>query len=546
MTPIHETPIWRKLERHRDTWRTRHLRDLLAHDAGRFDRLSIALNGLLFDFSRHFIDAETLLLFEELAATAGIAMERERLFTGARVNVTEDRAALHTALRLPDGVPLVVGGEDLARRVREERARMAAFAAAVREGVWRGATGERISDVVNIGIGGSHLGPEMVVRALASVLPCAPRVHFLANVDPHVADAVLAGLDPARTLVIVASKTFTTAETMANARTARSWLVARLGEAAVARHFVAVSSNLDAVKSFGIEPANVFAMWDWVGGRYSLWSAIGLPIVLAFGMPAFERLLEGAHAMDRHFATAEPAHNAPLLAALLGVWYTDFFGAATHAVIPYRDALKLLPAHLQQLEMESNGKHIDREGRPIAVATCPVLWGDVGTNGQHAFFQLLHQGTQLVPVDFILTLDGTERGGERQRMLVANGLAQAEALARGRTASETRAMLAAQGLSRTEIERLVPHMTFPGNRPSTVIVLDRLEPRTLGALVAFYEHKVFVQSCLWGNNAFDQPGVELGKQLAGALERALASAAPAEVYDPPLRALLAYVARRLS
>ncbi|ROR32869.1 glucose-6-phosphate isomerase [Inmirania thermothiophila] len=510
-------PEWQALEAHARAVRQLHLRRLFEEDPGRFERLSFRFDDLLLDLSKNLVTDETLRLLLRLAERADVPGWIARMFAGERINHTEGRAVLHVALRNRSGRPIRVDGEDVMPRVEAVLARMRAFSEAVRTGAWRGHTGRRITDVVNLGIGGSDLGPRMVCRALR---PWGGplRVHFVANVDGADLADTLAGLDPERTLFIVASKSFTTQETLTNARSARAWLLERLAdEAAVARHFVAVSTHREAVAAFGIDPANMFEFWDWVGGRFSLWSAIGLPIALYVGMDRFEALLAGAHEMDEHFRTAPLGANLPVLLALVGVWYVDFLGAETQAVLPYDQRLERLPAYLQQAEMESNGKSVDRAGRRVGWHTCPVVWGEPGTNGQHAFFQLLHQGTRLVPCDFLLAAEGGDPYPEHHRILVANALAQAEALMRGRTEAEARAELEAAGLSGEALERLLPHKVFPGNRPSTFILYRRLDPRTLGRLIALYEHKIFVQGVIWDVNAFDQWGVELGKQLASAI-----------------------------
>ncbi len=544
-TGLPDTPAWHALAAHHREVRGLHLRELLARDPRRFERFSRRVGELLFDFSRHRITDESLERLLALAREADVEGWRARLFAGERVNFTEGRAALHMALRNRSGRPMAVDGEDVMPKVRAVLARMRAFVEAVRGGAWRGHTGRAITDVVNIGIGGSDLGPRMACEALRPYGGGGPRVHFVANVDGADLADTLAGLDPERTLFVVASKTFSTLETLANARSARAWLVGRLGaEEAVARHFVAVSTHREPVAAFGIDPEHMFGFWDWVGGRYSMWSAIGLPIALQIGWERFEELLEGAHEVDEHFRTARLADNVPVLMALLGVWYVNLFGAATHAVLPYAERLRRLPAYLQQLEMESNGKRIDRDGRVVGWHTAPVVWGEPGTNGQHAFFQLLHQGTELVPCDFILAVEGHEPElADHQRMLVANCIAQAEALMRGRTEDEARRELEAEGLAGEALERLLPHRVFPGNRPSSLIVVPKLTPRALGMIVALYEHKVFVQSVIWRINAFDQWGVELGKRLAGTVLAELEAGAPGEGHDPATRALIEHCLR---
>lgn len=528
---------WRRLDTHAARWRGRTLRQVFATDPERARRYAIELDGLYADFSRHWLDDALLADLTSLARAAELERWRERLFAGEPVNHTEGRAALHTALRASSATAAGSGGAAIHQQVADARRRVYEFAAAVREGRWRGHTGQAITDVVNIGIGGSHLGPEMAVTALADAHVPALRAHFIANVDPHAAQRVLRGLNPETTLFVVASKTFTTAETLANARRARRWLLDALhDEAAVARHFTAVSTNETGVREFGIDPQVMFPMWDWVGGRYSLWSAIGLPVVLTFGGEVFDALLAGAAAVDAHFHQAPPERNIPVLMGLLGVWYAHCQGAQSEAVIPYREGLKLFPAYLQQLSMESLGKQVTRDGRQADRVTGSILWGDVGTNAQHAFFQLLHQGSHLVPLDFILPLDDNSNEPAQHQSLLANCLAQAEALARGRTPEEARAELQTRGLAPAEIEGLLPYKTFPGNRPSTVFLLDRLDARGLGQLIALYEHKVFVQSVVWNLNPFDQMGVELGKQLAGGIEDLLRAGADAA--DPATAQLL--------
>jgi glucose-6-phosphate isomerase len=427
---------------------------------------------------------------------------------------------------------MLVSGKDVMPDVRAALEHIRTFSDAVRKGEWTGHTGLRITDVVNIGIGGSDLGPAMAVEALRPYTHEGPRVHFVSNVDgAHLADT-LRTLHPATTLFTVASKTFTTQETMANARSARRWFLERArDEAAIRRHFVAISTNETAVRAFGIAPENMFVFWDWVGGRYSLWSSIGLPIALAIGYGHFEQLLDGAHEMDEHFRTAPIEHNAPIVLGVLGVWYASVLGAESHAVLPYEQRLQRLPAYLQQLEMESNGKRVDRNGRVVDFHTAPVVWGEPGTNGQHAFFQLLHQGTRLISTDFLVGIETHDEIGDHHRLLLANCIAQTEALMRGKTAGEVRAELAAQGLSGSALERLVPHKVFPGNRQSTTIVYRKLGPRSLGMLLALYEHRVFTMGAVWNINSFDQWGVELGKQLASKIADDLASPGAVSGHD---------------
>jgi glucose-6-phosphate isomerase len=511
--PLVETPEWRALERHAETTRETEMRDLFDADPSRFERFSLELGPLLFDYSKNRITDETLVLLVELARAAEIEQARGAMFAGERINWTEDRAVLHVALRNRSDDPIEVDGVDVMPAVNSVLAKMQRFSDEVRSGVWRGATGERIRTVVNIGIGGSDLGPVMITEALGAVHD-GPDVRFISNVDATDFVETTRGLDPAETLFVVASKTFTTQETMTNAHTARAWLVDALGDDAVAKHFVALSTNLEAVKAFGIDPDNAFEFWDWVGGRYSSWSAIGLTIAVAVGFERFIELLEGAHQMDRHFLETPLERNMPVIMALLGIWYANFFGAASHAILPYDQYLHRFAAYLQQADMESNGKSVDRGGGRVAVDTGPIIWGEPGTNGQHAFFQLIHQGTRLVPCDFIGAVNPAHAVGDHHRKLMANFFAQTEALMRGRTEAEVRAELEAAGLSTDEIVRLAPHKVFDGNRPTNTILLDRLTPRTLGMLVAAYEHKIFVQGVIWRINSFDQWGVELGKVLA--------------------------------
>lgn len=535
MTSITRSAAWQALLKQSASARDLSLPRLLTEDPHRTRDFTLELPGLGIDYSRNLITREILTNLLKLAHAADVAGWRTRLFKGETVNHTEQRAALHTLLRTPEkAAPANLKAE--AREVAETLDKMRTFAEDVRGGQLRGASGEHFTDVIHIGIGGSHLGPELVVEALMPAGGTPLRVHFLSNVDPMHVARVLAPLDPARTLVVIASKTFTTQETLANAQTVRAWLVAKLGEAAVVKHFVAVSAAPDKTRQFGIPAERVFAFRDWVGGRYSLWSAVGLPIMLALGPQAFDDLLRGAARMDRHFLEAPFERNAPVLLALLGVWYVNFLGAQSRAVIPYRHSLRFLPAYLQQLEMESNGKRVRRGGEAVDYATAPVIWGDVGTNSQHAFFQLLHQGTVPVPVDFIAVLSEESGNGRQQDMLLANCFAQAEALAWGQSEADARKQLAQTGTKEAALDLLAKHKTFPGNRPSTLILLDRLDAETLGSLIALYEHRTFVQACVWDLNPFDQMGVELGKQLAGGVLKALETGDCAALSDPATRA----------
>jgi len=526
---------WRALAQHAREIERLHLRELFAGDPERGERFACEAAGLHLDYSKNRATEETLALLLQLAEEMGLRARIDAMFRGERINATEGRAALHVALRAPRDARIPLDGEDVVPQVHAVLDRMAMFAERVRRGEWRGATGARIRNVLNLGIGGSDLGPAMACEALRAYGDRELRVRFVSNVDPtHFAEATR-DLDPAETLFVVASKTFTTQETLANARAAREWCLRKLGDAgAVARHFVAVSTNRAEVARFGIDPANMFEIWDWVGGRYSLGSAVGLALMIAIGPERFREMLGGMHEMDAHFRTAPFARNLPALLGLLGVWYGDFLGAETHAVLPYDQYLARFPAHLQQLDMESNGKRVDLAGRPVDYATAPIVWGEPGTNGQHAFFQLLHQGTRLVPCDLIGFCRSLNPIGAQHDLLLANLLAQAEALAFGRTQEELRQA----GVP----DALVPHRTFPGNRPSNVILAEALTPATLGALVALYEHKVFVQGAIWNVNSFDQWGVELGKELAQRIVPELTSDAEPQLgHDGSTNALIRFV-----
>ena len=530
-------PAWQALGRHHGAVCDLRLRDLFAADARRAERLSFEAAGIHADVSKHRITAETVELLLALARERRVAEHRDAMLRGEHVNRTENRPALHVALRMPRGRSLVVDGRDVVRDVHEVLDRMGAFAGRVRSGEWRGRTGERIRAVVNIGIGGSDLGPAMAYEALREFSDRELTVRFVSNVDATDLVEKLRGLDPAATLVIVSSKTFTTVETMTNARGARQWLLDGLGGdgAAIAKHVVAVSTNLEAVAEFGIDPANAFGFWDWVGGRYSMDSAIGLSTMVAIGPEGFRDMLAGFHAVDEHFAGAPLERNLPVLMGLLGVWYRDFFGTQTHAVLPYEQYLARFPAYLQQLVMESNGKRVTLDGDPVDAGTAPVVWGEPGTNGQHSFHQLLHQGTVLVPADIIAFARASNPLGEHQDLLLANALAQAQALAFGRTPEELRA----GGVP----ERLVPHKAMPGDRPSTFLLLERLTPFALGSLVALYEHVVFTQGAIWGIDSFDQWGVELGKELAVALAPAVTAGAPDASADGSTARLVSLIGR---
>ncbi len=519
---------------------------MFAADARRFERFSLSAAGLTLDYSKNRLDAHALQLLVDLARERGVEQARDAMLAGARINDTERRAALHSALRRPPGERLEIDGVDVMPAVLRERERMLAFAETVRDGRWTGRSGRAITDVVNLGIGGSDLGPCMACEALAAHSHERLSMHFVSNVDGEQLARVLARVNAETTLFVIASKTFTTIETMTNAASARAWLLhSGAREADVARHFVAVSTNAAKVAEFGIDAGNMFGFWDWVGGRYSIWSSVGLPIALAVGREGFLQLLDGAHRMDRHFAEAPLERNMPVILALVGLWYREFFDAASVSVAPSAQALARLPAYLQQLEMESNGKSVMRDGRPVGSRTCPVIWGEPGTNGQHSFFQLLHQGTDLIPVDFIVPLEAGHGLPGHHRLLLANCIAQSEALMVGKSEAAVRAELSAAGLAGEALERLVPHRVFAGNRPSNTIVLRDLSPSALGALIALYEHKVFVQGVLWAVNSFDQWGVELGKQLASRIAEELAGEDRGE-HDGSTRALIAMARAALS
>jgi len=530
---LRTSPAWQALEAHAAEMGGAHLRELFAADPGRAERLTGEAAGLFLDYSKNRVTDETLRLLVALAEQAGVEERRDAMFAGERINVTEDRCVLHVGLRMPRTRSLVVDGVDVVAEVHAVLDQMARFADAVRSGAWKGATGLPIRNIVNIGIGGSDLGPVMAYRALRHYSRREMTFRFVSNVDGTDFTEATRDLDSAETLFIICSKTFTTLETMTNAATARQWLLDGLGgdETAVAHHFVAVSTNLEGVASFGIDPANAFGFWDWVGGRYSMDSAIGLSTMVAIGREGFERLLAGFHTMDEHFRTAPLAANLPVLMGLLGVWYTDFFDAQTVAVLPYDQYLERFPAYLQQLTMESNGKSVRIDSTPVDVDTGPVFWGEPGTNGQHSFYQLIHQGTRLIPCDLICFASSLNPVGRHHDLLVANVFAQAEALAFGKTAEQ----VAAEGTPPS----LVPHRTFAGNRPSNVLMAERLTPEVLGALVALYEHSVFTQGVVWSINSFDQWGVELGKVLAQRIVTELeATEDPDLAHDPSTNALI--------
>jgi glucose-6-phosphate isomerase len=541
-TSLTQTPAWKALDAHRKAVGTRHMRDMFEEDPQRFDRFSVRFNDILLDFSKNRITDETFRLLIGLAEQADVRGWTDRMFNGEKINTTEGRAVLHVALRNRSNRPILVDGKDVMPEVNAVLAHMREFSEAVRSGAWTGYTGARITDVVNIGIGGSDLGPVMATEALKPYAKRDLNVHFVSNIDgTHIAET-LRKLDPGRTLFIVASKTFTTQETITNAVTAREWFLRTAKDPKhVAKHFVALSTNETEVTKFGIDRQNMFAFWDWVGGRYSLWSAIGLPIMVAIGPDNFDELLAGGHAMDEHFRAAPFERNLPVVLALMGIWYDDFFDAQTQAILPYDQYMHRFAAYFQQGDMESNGKSVTRDGKPIGdYQTGPVIWGEPGTNGQHAFYQLIHQGTKLIPCDFIAPVETHNPVGQHHAILLSNFFAQTEALMKGKTADEVRAELKAQGLSGDKLEALVPHKVFQGNKPTNNIMFQRLTPRTLGSLIAMYEHKIFTQGVIWNVNSFDQWGVELGKQLAKAILPELDGAEKVTTHDASTNGLINY------
>lgn len=537
---MQEIAAWKALKAHKEAIENLHMRDLFAADPGRFEHFSLRFQDLLFDYSKNRITTETLPLLLDLAEYADVSGWTERMFRGEPINITEDRPVLHVALRNRGNHPIYVDGEDVMPLVNGVLEKMRRFSTEVRTGKWVGHSGRRVTDVVNIGIGGSDLGPVMVTEALKPYAQAGLNVHFVSNIDSNHLVETIKGLDPETTLFIVASKTFTTQETLTNARSARDWLLSAYDhdERAVARHFVALSTNAEEVQRFGIDTRNMFEFWDWVGGRYSLWSAIGLSIAIAIGMDNFEALLQGAHEMDEHFRTAPPAENIPVIMALLGIWYNDFFCADSHAILPYNQYLHRFPAYLQQADMESNGKHTTRDNQRVDYLTGPVIWGEVGTNGQHAFYQLLHQGTKLIPADFIAAVESPNPLGQHQDILLSNFFAQTEALMKGRSEAQTRAELAAEGHQGDKLEQLVVHKEFEGNRPTNSFLFQRFDPKSVGMLIAMYEHKIFVQGIIWNINSFDQMGVELGKQLAKTIQSELAQAGEVDGHDASTNGLI--------
>lgn len=534
-------PAWQALQQHRAEMAGFSMREAFAADARRFQRFSLDSCGLLLDYSKNLIDERGLELLIQLAEQAGLQESIANLFNGEQVNASEGRAALHTALRSPIGRRLLVDGKDIIPEVHRVLNQVTELVSRIHSGLWRGYSEKPIKEVVNIGIGGSFLGPQLVSEALRPFTQRGVRCHYLANIDGSEFRELTARLDPETTLFIVSSKSFGTLETLKNTLAARDWYLAMGGpEEELHRHFIAVTSNRKAAIEFGIGEENIFPMWDWVGGRYSLWSAIGLPIALAIGVSNFKELLAGAYAMDQHFTQAPLAENMPVLMALLGIWYTNFWGAQSHAILPYDHYLRNFTKHLQQLDMESNGKSVRQDGTPLDIATGPVIWGGVGCNGQHAYHQLLHQGRLLVPADFIVPVNSYNPLSDHHQWLFANCLSQAQALMQGKTREEAEAELRARGMPEAEVQRLAPHKVIPGNRPSNILVMNRIAPFELGALVALYEHKVFVQSAIWGINAFDQWGVELGKEMGKEVYQRLTGQLDSSASDASTQGLIAH------
>ena len=539
MSFLTQSPAWLALQAHQSAMSQQHLRALFQNDPQRFEKFSLSFNDILIDFAKQPITRETVDLLLVLAHQQQLPSWITRMFSGEKINSTEHRAALHIALRGEQAIEM--DGVAIMPEIKRVLKQMERFSIAVQSGARKGYTGKIFTDIVNIGIGGSDLGPVMVTEALKPYQLNGITPHFVSNIDGAQLSETLRHLDPATTLFVIASKTFTTQETLTNAHSARKWFLTHGGsEKDIALHFVAVSTNRSAVEKFGINPDNMFEFWDWVGGRYSLWSAIGLPIALAVGMDNFYSLLAGAREMDQHFATAPFAENLPVMLGLMGIWQINFFGTSAHAVLPYDQSMHRFPAYLQQLEMESNGKRITRDGELVDYATGAIVWGEPGTNGQHAFYQLLHQGTQTVPADFLAPCQSHHTLTQHHQILLANFFAQTEALMAGKNEQEVRAELASQGLSGESLEQLLPHKVFPGNRPTTSILFKKLDPKTLGALIALYEHKVFVQSVIWNINPFDQWGVELGKQLAGKILTELEQDTTVASHDASTNGLINY------
>ncbi len=541
MSTLTQSTTWKALEEHFKEIRQSHLRDMFAEDPQRFDKFSLKLNDILFDYSKNIINSQTMEQLYNLADECEIGLWISRMFDGELINSSENRAVLHTALRNKSGLPVLVDGQDVMPDIRDEQERVKNLAEAIRTRSWRGYYNQPITDVVNIGIGGSNLGPLMVTEALQPYSLHDLNIHYVSNIDENHINDTLEKLNPATTFFIIASKSFTTQDTMVNAETARQWHINKVGDdSQIDKHFSAVSSNVEAAKAFGIDEKNVFQMWDWVGGRYSLWSAISLPIVIAIGQENFDKLLQGAYEADQHFKNAPLAENIPITMALLGIWYNNFFDAQTIAVLPYDQHLHKFPSYLQQADMESNGKGVDRQGQVVDYTTGPVLFGEIGISGQHAFFQLLHQGTKLVPADILAPVSNFHCIARHHRALMSNVFAQAEALMKGRTEQEAYAELKESGLDEDAIKALLPNKIFPGNRPTSTFLFNSLDPATLGSLIALYEHKIFVQGIIWNINSFDQWGVELGKKLASGILPELDDNEPTDAHDSSTNGLINY------
>lgn len=541
MSTLTQSKAWQALAEHQKTIEGRQMREMFQEDPRRFDQFSLRFNDILLDFSKNRITQETLRLLVDLARQVKVEQWRDRMFNGEKINITEDRAVLHVALRNRSNRPINVDGKDVMPEVNAVLKHMREFSEAIRNGSWKGYTGKAITDVVNIGIGGSDLGPVMATEALRPYSKPGLNVHFVSNVDgTHLVETVK-HLSPETTLFIVCSKTFTTQETLVNATSAKQWFLERAKDpAAVAKHFVAVSTNEKEVTKFGIDQKNMFGFWDWVGGRYSLWSAVGLSIAVFIGMDNFEQMLAGGRAMDEHFRTTPLEKNLPVILGLIGIWYNDFFGAQTQAILPYDQYMHRFAAYFQQGDMESNGKSVNRDGQPVDVQTGPVIWGEPGTNGQHAFYQLIHQGTKLIPCDFLAPVETHNPIDDQHAILLSNFFAQTEALMKGKTADEVREELKAQGMSGEKLEKLVPHKVFQGNRPTNSIMVQKITPHALGELIALYEHKIFTQGIIWNINSFDQWGVELGKQLAKAILPELKGPGKVTSHDSSTNGLINY------
>jgi glucose-6-phosphate isomerase len=541
MSKLTTSPIWQTLVKHQQEIAQKHMRDMFNDNPQRFEKFSLRFKDILLDYSKNRITEDTLPLLLMLARECHVEQWRDRMFSGEKINFTENRAVLHTALRNRSNKPVLVDGKDVMPDVNRVLAQIRKFTESVRSGEWKGYSGKPITDIVNIGIGGSDLGPFMACVALKPYSGDNLRAHFVSNVDGAQLAMTLQKCNPETTLFVVASKTFTTQETLTNARSARQWfLETAKDERQVAKHFVALSTNATEVKKFGIDTANMFEFWDWVGGRYSLWSAIGLTIALYLGMDNFEAMLQGGFEMDQHFLSTPLETNMPVILALIGIWYNNFFGAQTQAILPYDQTLSRFAAYFQQGDMESNGKFVDREGKGVDYSTGPIIWGEPGTNGQHAFYQLIHQGTKMIPCDFLMPVKTHYPLGEHHEILFSNFLAQSKALMQGKTEAEARAELEASGIHGEELEKILPHKIFRGNRPTNSILFDKLDPKTLGSLIALYEHKIFVQGVIWNINSFDQWGVELGKQLASTILPLLADKNEVTTNDSSTNGLINY------